>query len=122
MPANHLFMKPHFFESFRWMIDDIPAKAIPCAIEREHGMLEDDLLHKRIPDSERDVDSVLSFCRFVRATGDGGYILPVELPLAHIEFYREVVKRLIRAGELPWYGQERFEETFFPAFSNAFVA
>ncbi len=102
------------------MIDDIPAKAIPRAIEREHGMLEDDVLHKRIPDSEKDVDSILSFCRFFRATSEGGYILPVFLPWAHIAFYSEVVKRLIRAGELPWFAQERFEQTFNTGLTQAF--
>jgi hypothetical protein len=104
-------MKNRLFGSFSSMIASIPVSGIPGALELEYRMLEDDLMYKRISDTE-EVVSVLSFCRFIRAVADGSNILPVELPNDHVVFYREVVIRLVEAGELPANAIEQFSRTF----------
>src|ERR1700689_2723807 len=104
-------MKSRLFGSFSSMIASIPVNGIPGALELEHRMLEDDLLYKRIPNTQ-EVASVLSFCQFIGAFADGDNIFSVELPNDHVAFYREVVIRLIEAGELPTNAKERFDRTF----------
>ncbi|HEY5297125.1 MAG TPA: hypothetical protein VIK59_04310 [Verrucomicrobiae bacterium] len=111
-------MKTCLFDSFRGMVNDIPVKGIPRAIQLEHGMVERDLLYKRAVDME-EAESVLSFCKFFEAVTHGATILPTRLPLQHVAFYREVVVRLIEAGELPLKAKSQFDRTFSADFLKA---
>jgi hypothetical protein len=104
-------MKALLFDAFKRMIDKVPAKVIRKAIKTEHLLLEDDLLYKRIPET-REVDSILSFCPFIKAAAENDIISPMLLPARHFACYRKIVKRLIRANELSAKAMEQFELTF----------
>jgi len=114
-------MKTSLFETFVEMINGIPAAGILKAIELEHGMLEDDLLHKRIPET-LEVNSILCFCQFIKAVRAEGNTNPVVLPTDHIAFYRKVVTRLIEAGKLPLEAKRQFDLKFSPSFLKALVS
>ena len=105
-------MQTRLFEAFAQMIDSIPAQAISRAIELERRMLEDDLFQRRVSSLEETASSVLSFCQFIHAIIQGETIPPVQLPVAHIAFYRKTVMRLIEIGVLPFTAKEQFDETF----------
>jgi hypothetical protein len=108
-------MKASLFNSFAEMIDDIPSQAVPRAVELERCMLEDDWIHKRIS-SLKEMISILSFGRFINAIIHGDKVLPVELPVAHVAFYRKTVMRLIEIGALPFSAKEEFDHSFSPGF------
>ena len=111
-------MSARLFESFSGMIDSIPGKAIPRAIELERWMLEDDLEQNRCS-SKEETYSILSFCRFIKAVAQGESISPVALPVSHVAYYRKVVMELIEADELPYGAKERFDQTFASGFLRA---
>jgi hypothetical protein len=106
-------MKSNLFQSFAEMIDNIPAEAVPIAVELESRMLEEDLAHHRIL-SLTETISILSFCRFIGAILGGDNILPAVLPKAHIAFYRKTVMRLVEIGKLPFKANEEFDHVFLP--------
>jgi hypothetical protein len=99
------------FDLFVHIIDRTPTNTVLDAIKLEHWMLEDDLLYKRVAET-REVDSILHFCQFIAAVTEEDKILPVKLPAKHITFYRNVLLRLIEAGELPATAKEQFNDTF----------
>lgn len=109
------FMKIRLFESFAQMIDELPAKAILKAVELERGMIEDDLLNKRVTNGET-IRSILSFSDFLRAVTHGDTIPSVDLPAAHITFYRKTLVRLVETEELPPDVIEQFDEIFSSGF------
>ena len=111
---------PHLFESFARMIDSLPAEGILKAIKLEHLMLEKDLLYKRVAETE-DVDSILFFCQFINAASGEDNMLRVELPAAHVAFYRKTVGRLIEAGELRAEVMKKFDLTFSSGLAMAFA-
>src|SRR5882672_8057065 len=96
-------MRLCLFDSFADMIETIPTRAIIRTLERESRMLENDLACQRqVPFKE--VESILSFCRFVEAVRTG---TPVPTPAKSIsslqlEFYRQTIVRLVDAEELPF--------------------
>lgn len=107
-----------FFDKFARMIDGIPAKGVPRAVERQCQMVEDDLAHKRtLPLKE--ADSILSFHRFLKAVAGGAQVSSTALPANHIVFYRETVERLVEAGELPSSAEERFDAAFSVALQKS---
>jgi hypothetical protein len=105
-------MSPHRFDLFTQTIDHVPVKAIVDAVKLEHGVIEEDLLYKRVPET-KEVDSILHFCKFIIAAIEGDNVVPCQLPVRHVAYYREVVLRLIRAGELPDATLERFDRVCF---------
>jgi hypothetical protein len=111
---------PHLFATFAKIIDSFPAGEILKAIELEHLMLEENLLYKRVVETE-DTDSILFFCQFVNAVVDEDNILFVELPVAHVTFYRKTLRRLIDAGELGADAMKKFDLTFSSEFARAFA-
>ena len=111
-------MKTHLFESFAEMVNGLPAAGILKAVELEHRMLENDLLYQRGSET-CEITSVLSFCQFIGAVVRGDDIFPIELPARHVAFYRDVVKWLIAAGELPADAKEQFDSTFSSGFFKA---
>ena len=95
-----LFMSGRLFEIFANTLDRLPIKGLRRAIELEMRMLEADVSGQRIPD-DLEVKSILAFCRFVNYVSTGTTLADVKLPVAHVAYYRNLVLRLIEAGELP---------------------
>jgi hypothetical protein len=95
-------------------MENIPPKAIFRLAEIQRKMIEDDVANKRIACRE-DVNSVLSFCRFLESS-DETEILPILLPVTHIAACRKIVEKLIAAGELSPFIKERFDQTFYSNF------
>ena len=81
-------------------------------------LTEDLLLQRPVPLSQ--ALSILSFCQFVAAArlGDAGKVPDHKIPLAHQDFYRRTIDRLIAEGELPARAGLSFVE-HFPAASHA---
>ena len=91
----------------------LPAKAVVAAVEREREMIEDDILNER-PFPETDTFSIFNFCLFIHAVATGADILPAILPEVHVEFYWQIVVRLVNAGEFPADALEKFNAAFLP--------
>lgn len=108
-------MKTRLFETFVEMIDHIPAEGILKAIDLQHEMLEVDLRYKRATETV-EVLSILCFCQFIEAVLDDERVFPVKLPTGHVEFYRNVVTRLIEADKLPIDARDQFDDAFLPGF------
>jgi hypothetical protein len=113
-------MKALLFETFQKMINSVPAKMVRRVVETERLMLEEDLLYKRVKET-REVDSLLSFCQFIRAVAENDMITPMMLPARHFACYWEIVKRLIKAGELSANATLQFDLTFSSGFSKTFA-
>ena len=60
----------------------------------------------------REVDSILYFCKFVIAVSEGDTVEPRQSSAKHVAFYREIVVRLIRAGELRSDALEQFDHVY----------
>lgn len=89
------------------MLEGIPIKAVIRAADAERKMVEDDLEKKRAEPDEY-VLSVLGFCNFLTLAVRGiPASLPV-LPFEHRPFYRDIVHKLVDAGELPREIESRF--------------
>jgi hypothetical protein len=74
-------------------------------------MLEEDLGKQRVP-ADQETLSVLAFCNFLRAAG---YALEVSCPLLpdyQSAAYREIVQRLVNAGNLPFEAVAWFDHAF----------
>ena len=94
------------------MVADLPARAIPTALELQCHMLEDDAEHHRLASPE-DACSILCFRRFVQTAKTGEAMEQLQpFPADHIEFYKETIARLIQADELPQSAMGRFDSTF----------
>lgn len=103
------------FEQFRAMVDQLPAKGVVAAVRLQKQMLDDDMARKRTV-SLNDVRSITAFSQFLdKAVISGVKVPPVSVPLQHLDFYRETVKRLVDDGELPKDTSERFDKTFSAA-------
>ncbi len=87
------------FERFADMVERLPTKAVIGAIELERQMLEDDLARKRTMPLE-DVRSIIAFCNFLENGNDIARGPKIPVPIQHIAFYRQTVKRLVEGGEL----------------------
>jgi hypothetical protein len=104
-------MAPRRFDLFANMLNHVPVKAMLAAIKLEHWMIEDDMLYKRVPET-KDVNSILYFCKFILAVIEGENILPRKSLARHVAFYREIVLRLIKTGQLPDESIEQFDYTY----------
>jgi hypothetical protein len=104
-------MNKNLFELFSEMIDCISPYRIPYAVKIAHERLEDDLLHKRIPESIES-DSILNFCQFIQAVLEGDIFFPVEVPITHVVFYQKVVWRLVEAGIFTRLAKVQFDANF----------
>src|SRR5215469_16510831 len=99
------------FEKFAEMIDRLPAKAVVNAVQLEKEMLENDLAQKRtLPVGE--VRSIVAFCNFVQKGPGGVPGSRVSVPIQHLGFYRNTVKRLVDGGVLPGEANNIFEQVF----------
>ena len=111
--AGLTVIHPRLFDSFAEMIANIPAQSIIRVLAEESYMLGVDLTQPR-PLLPTDVGSILIFSRFVEAGGKCPHpiLKKVELPAAHVDFFRHTVARLTAAGELPRPAGEEFEKIF----------
>jgi len=99
------------FESFIQMANHLPATAIKAALDRESRMIETDLIHDRAA-FWMDGFSIMIFHRFVEAVRLHDRLVSVVLPPEHVSAYRELVKKLVRAGELPYTAIREFDDAF----------
>jgi hypothetical protein len=99
------------FERFTQMIEKLPSKGVLAAVQLERQMLEDDLAHKRTVPIE-DVRSIVAFCNFLENTAAATQVLRSAVPMNHIGFYREIVKRMVADGELPGDANKQFDTAF----------
>lgn len=94
------------------MVADLPARAVPKALDLQCKMLEEDEENHRVA-SREDACSIFCFRQFVQSAKA---CLPMQqlkpLPADHIEFYKETILRLIQAEELPQSAMGRFDDTF----------
>lgn len=106
-------VKPSLFASFSEMIANIPTQSIIRVLAAEAYMLGVDLARHR-PLLPKEVGSILTFSRFIEAGGKRSSAFPtsIELPVAHVAFYRATVERLIEAGELPSTSIQEFGKAF----------
>ena len=103
------------FSIFSRMIGNIPAPAILKALDAECRMLEDDFKHFRLNaiNATEDALSILCFRGFVQmAKSESILRCSKQLPLEHVEFYRETTNRLIEVGELPSSAIDEFDYAF----------
>jgi len=99
------------FEKFAEMIERLPAKAVVNAVQLEKEMLENDLAQKRtLPIGE--VRSIVAFCNFVQKGPEGVPGSRISVPVQHLGFYRNTVKRLVESGVLPGEAGNIFEQVF----------
>jgi hypothetical protein len=99
------------FETFCETIEELPVQAILKASELECKMLENDLACQRLSANE-ELLSVLTFCRFLKASPVGKRFLKATLPLRDTARYRQIVERLVQAEELPHEAKEQFDRNF----------
>jgi hypothetical protein len=102
------------FERFEAMVDGLPAKAVVGALVLQRQMFEDDLARKRTMPME-DVRSIIAFCNFVENATDAVRAPRVAVPIQHLSLYRETLKRLVVAGELPYETAALFDTAFSAA-------
>ena len=101
------------FNSFARMIRGMPPKAIPRALDLQCKMLNNDATNERF-DVKEDVLSILCFGRFMRLARTGGvHCFENPLPLDHVEFYKEIIVRLVKAKELPEQAMNQFDYAFW---------
>jgi hypothetical protein len=112
-------IQPRLFDSFAEMIANIPAQSIKRVIAQESFMLGLDLARQR-PLLPAEVGSILVFAHFIGAGGKCPHsvLVSIDLPPAHVDFFRRTVVRLIDAGELPNVAREEFEKIFARADAN----
>ena len=93
------FMGVSLFEHFSVMVEGLPAKAVIPAVELQRQMLEDDLARKRTMPMD-EVSSIIAFCNFLENAADAAHVPHATVPIHHLGFYRDTVKRLVHAGVL----------------------
>ena len=107
-------MRLSLFGPLEDTIEAMPVCAIITTLERVSRMWQDDLACDR-PMPVREIESLQSFCDFVKAAKEQ---LPVPLsattfPLHHLGLYKKIIERLVGAGELPDGTLTQFETVFF---------
>ena len=111
-------MEIQLFERFAEMIDKLPSKAVLSATQLQRQMLENDIELKRaLPMDE--VHSIMAFCSFLENATDAVRMPRVLVPVQHLDFYRNTVKRLVKEGELPCEAGALFDRVFVPTILQA---
>lgn len=94
------------------MISELPARAVPKALDLQCKMLAEDEENRRLAAPE-DACSILCFRQFVQTTKSGQAMERLQpLPPDHIEFYKETIVRLIQADVLPTSSMRQLDEIF----------
>ena len=100
------------FNAFSRVIRKLPAPAILRALDAECKMLRDDMEHYRYGLTE-DTLSILCFRGFVQMVKtDNVMRCCLQMPLDHVQFYKETIVRLVQAGELGPSAMNQFEYAF----------
>ena len=100
------------FRIFSKMLGSMPAPAVLEALDAECRMLEDDVAHRRLNWTE-DTLSILCFRGFLQMVKWGDVMrCSLRLPPDHTEFYKDIILRLVNAGELPGTALEQFDYAF----------
>lgn len=111
-------MGVELFEKFAEMVDKLPAKAVLSAVQLERQMLESDMeLRRSLP--MVDVRSITAFCSFLENATDAIRAPRVPVPVQHLSFYRDTIKRLVEDGELPCEAGALIDRAFVPVMLNA---
>ncbi len=97
------------------MIESLPIKAVVSAVDAERRMVQEDLDRTRTPETE-DIRSVLNFCEFVAAVVQGVESPASHVPAEHLGFYREMVRKLVAARQLPVDAGEQIDRAFTESF------
>jgi hypothetical protein len=103
-------MAASLFERFSVMIEGLPVRAVIPAVELERQMLDDDLARKRTMPMD-EVSSIRAFCHFIENAG-GGNVPHASVPIHHLGFYRDTIKRLVTDGVLSKEAGALFDTTF----------
>jgi hypothetical protein len=93
-------IEPHIFGPFVKMVEKLPAKAIIPGLELECRMVRNDLECNRYS-LTAEAQSLLYFREFVQSAKFGGtmhFVSP--FPPEEVEFYRNILVRLVEANEL----------------------
>lgn len=103
------------FDRFARKIAAVPAREVLNALDLKCKILQDDLGTYRSAFTE-DAFSILCFRQFLRSARMGS---PADFirsfPADHIELYKQLVVRLVKAGELPPSAMEWFDTAFVVA-------
>lgn len=105
-------MSHGLFDIFSKMIADLPARAVPKALDLQCQMIEEDEENRRLASPE-DASSILCFRQFIQGIKSGQAMERLK-PLSpdHIEFYKETIVRLIQSEVLPPSAMEQFDAVF----------
>jgi hypothetical protein len=102
------------FEKFTEMVEKLPARAVLKAAQLERQMLESDLAQKRaLPMAE--VRSIIAFCDFLQNGPSAARASRISVPIQHVGFYRNTIRRLVEDGELSYQAGKTFETAFSAA-------
>lgn len=94
------------------MVAKLPPEAVVRAVDLQCKIIHDDLTYDRFT-MEDDVFSILCFGQFMKTANSGkDFGCFRNLPLDHLEFYRETIIRLVQANELPATAMEQFDRAF----------
>jgi hypothetical protein len=105
-------MSHGLFDVFSKMIADLPARAVPKALELQCRMIEEDEENRRLA-SREDACSILYFRQFMQSINSGQAMERLkQLSPDHIEFYKETIVRLIQAEVLPPSTMGQFDAIF----------
>lgn len=107
-------MAGSLFEHFSVMVEGLPAQAVVQAVELQRQMLEDDLARKRTMPMD-EVRSIMAFCRFIENVDSQEDVPHTQVPIHHLGFYRDTVKRLAYAGVLSKEASALFDTAFSPS-------
>jgi hypothetical protein len=99
------------FERFSAMIEGLPAKAVIPAVTLERQMLEEDLARKQTMPMD-EFTSIIAFCHFLENAGHAHKVPHKSVPIHHLGFYRDTVKRLVHAGVLSKEAGTLFDTAF----------
>lgn len=111
-------MAAQLFDRFAQTVDKLPAKAVLRAVRLQRQMLEDDLAHKRtLPMAE--AHSIVAFAGFLEKSAATLRAASVTVPIHHLPFYRDTVKRLAEDGILPKESVVLFDVLFAPLWAWA---
>lgn len=93
------------------MLSSIPVQAVLRAVQDECQMLENAVFQKRMS-LDQEVISIFIFARFLNSVRIPVRLTHTVLPAAHVTAFRDIVARLIGAGELPLRAEDEFEKMF----------
>jgi len=108
-------------DSFCELMDALPTATLLRAADVQRRLIEGDLAADRTA-SPSEAQSIVSFCRFLSASARGEKVPCPPLPVEHSAYYRKIIQRLVKTGELPFAVQDEFDANFCEALFKALTA